>query len=69
MLVIALIALVQLAVLVMILATVTRPTGSQGVDPVQRSREQIGSLEHLTVEAMMAEAQRSQDQGDRYPWD
>lgn len=69
MLVIALIALVQLAVLVMILAVVTTPSGSTRTNTVERSREQIGQLEHLTVEAMMAEAERAQDENDRYPWD
>ena len=70
MVVVALIALVQLAVLVMLLAAATTsPTGSQAVDPAQQPKQQIGQLEELTVEAMMAEAQRAQSENDRYPWD
>lgn len=71
MLVIALIALVQLAVLVMILVVVTSPGGSRGVDLVEESRSQISDLEHRTIEAMMVEAERSTyDCSDQsYPWD
>lgn len=61
MLLVALIALVQLAVLVMILAVVTSPTSQREADGIQ-PRAQIRRLEDLTVEAMVAEAARA-DQG------
>lgn len=64
MLVIALIALVQLAVLVMILAVVTSPSETGAIDPVEQPSDQINRLEHLTIEAMMTEAERSQYQVD-----
>lgn len=55
MLLVALIALVQLAVLVMILAVVTGPA-SPGTVEGSQPREQISRLEDLTVEAMFSEA-------------
>ena len=59
MVVVALIALVQLAVLVMLLAAITITSGSSEVDPVQEPKRQINRLEQLTIEAMMAETARS----------
>jgi hypothetical protein len=58
MLVIALIALIQLAVLVMILAVVTSPSDHGNSSQVQ-PREQIHRLQDLTIETMFAEAARA----------
>lgn len=70
MLLVAVIALIQLAVLVMILAVVTSPSGSSQIDPVQQSREEIGQLKQLTIKAMVAEVGRSQSEtDDEHPWD
>jgi hypothetical protein len=65
MLVLGLIALIQLAVLVMILAVVTGSTGNAHRSQ-SAPQDQVKQLEHLTIEAMLSEAQRAQQSNNHW---